>query len=85
LGHSLSKPILLEDGRRLATLQDAADVIHALPLNHRSQLHWEYAAQLLMKAGRHGATPMDRAAAEVQLLLALEAEGLVRRTTSTPS
>jgi hypothetical protein len=76
----LSKPISLEDGRRLVTFQDAADVIHALPSNHQSRPHWDYAAQLLMRAGRLGATPMDRAAVEVQLMLALETEGLIRRS-----
>src|ERR1700689_5554560 len=44
------KPIVLRDGRELATLADARDLMLALPERHQSRPLWQYAAELLIDA-----------------------------------
>jgi hypothetical protein len=48
-------PILLLDGRRLLTLQDAADYIAALPMAEQDAVDWQLAMEtLVIAAGRGG-------------------------------
>jgi hypothetical protein len=67
-------PLPLKDGRRLATLGDAADLIIALPESRRFQTHWQQVAEALLEA----ASAKSVSAGEVrwQLAIALRAEGL---------
>ena len=70
----LSAPIALNDGRTIATLSDAARLVLALPELHGRNPHWQYAGELLIRAAG------DKKAvesAEVQLRIALIAEGLI--------
>jgi hypothetical protein len=59
------KPIVLRDGREIATLADARDLLLLQPKRHQDQPHLQYAVELLV----------DDAAA--QLSRALTAEGLL--------
>jgi hypothetical protein len=70
------KPIVLRDGRELATLADARDLMLALPERHQSRPFWQYAAELLIDAAeRSSRANVDGAWA--QLHRALTAEGLL--------
>jgi hypothetical protein len=69
-------PIKLKDGRTIATLEQARELMLALPERHQSRPFWQYAAELLIEAAERG----DRASvddAASQLSRALAAEGLV--------
>jgi hypothetical protein len=70
----LVAPIILKDGRSLATLADARAFIKSLPDRHRRSENWLYAAGLLMEAavGRNAL-----ASATMQLKVALRVEGLI--------
>jgi hypothetical protein len=48
----LATPILLPRGRKLLTLQDAADYIAALPLAERDAADWQLAMEIRVTAGR---------------------------------
>jgi hypothetical protein len=75
---ALPSPIVLNDGRRLVTLGNAAQAILAVPPLGRNRNNWELASDLLMKAAGEGApTDDDLAALNEQLALALKAEGLI--------
>jgi hypothetical protein len=70
------KPIVLRDGRVIATLDEARTLLLALPERHQSRPHLQHAAELLIEAARRG----DRASvddAASQLSRALAAEGLL--------
>jgi hypothetical protein len=47
-------PILLRDGRKLATLQQAADHVMALPESVQHEAHWQTAIENLIKAAETG-------------------------------
>lgn len=68
-------PILLKDGRTIATLGQARDVMLALPEHRRMKPFWQYAAELLLDAAEQGGGDIDDAWA--QLSRALTAEGLL--------
>ena len=69
----LSSPIVLTDGRRLETLAGARTFIFALPERRLETPHLQLAIQLLDEASRDW---MMVAEAEVQIRIALKAEGL---------
>jgi hypothetical protein len=69
-------PIVLRDGRVIATLDEARTLLLALPERHQSRPFWQYAAELLIDAAeRSNHASIDNAAA--QLSRALAAEGLL--------
>jgi hypothetical protein len=70
------KPLYLNDGRTIATLAEARDVMLALSRLDQTNPHWAPAAELLMKAAYRGRKDpiMDVGA---QLSLALRADGLI--------
>ena len=49
---ALPSPIALNDGRTIATLSDARDLMLGLPELHTRNPHWQYAAELLLKAAK---------------------------------
>jgi hypothetical protein len=70
------RPVVLKDGRKIASLIQARDLIAALPPLHLKNAHWEYATDLVYDAARIS----DDASinmAHGQLLRALKAEGLI--------
>jgi hypothetical protein len=70
------KPLYLNDGRTIATLAEARDIMLALSRLDQTNPHWERAAELLMEAAyRSRKDPILDAGA--QLSLALEADGLI--------
>jgi hypothetical protein len=70
----LAKPIVLKDGRKIATLADARAFV--LSQTDQEQLFWQYAAELLVDAAANGdeRTVED---ARAQLMRALKAERLI--------
>jgi hypothetical protein len=72
----LAAPIVLKNGRKIATLGQARELMLALPERHQLRPFWQYAAELLIDAaGRGDRASVDNAAA--QLSRALSAEGLL--------
>jgi hypothetical protein len=48
-------PIVLDDGRELITLRDAAEYVTTLPKKEQSKPHWQtVAGELMMAAERRG-------------------------------
>jgi hypothetical protein len=72
----LSQPIALIDGRTIATLGEAREMMLSLPPLHRRGTVWRYAAELLNEAAADKAS-VPHADAEAQLMLTLKAEGLI--------
>ncbi len=68
------RPIALKDGRMIATLAEARDVIATLPALHQGAEHWQDADEMLSRAA---AAPSAMDDALAQLLRALKAEGLI--------
>lgn len=48
------EPIVLQGGRKLKTLQQAADYIMKLPENVQRQAHWQTAVENLINAAESG-------------------------------
>jgi hypothetical protein len=70
------KPLYLNDGRTIATLAEARDVMVALSRLDQTNPHWAPAAELLMEAAyRSRKYPIIDVGA--QLSLALKADGLI--------
>ena len=70
------QPLYLNDGRTIATLAEARDVMLALSRLDQTNPHWARAAELLMEAAYRGRKdPILDAGAE--LSLALKADGLI--------
>jgi hypothetical protein len=70
------EPIKLKNGRTIATLGQARELMLALPERHQIRPFWQYAAELLIDAAERG----DRASvddAAAQISRALAAEGLL--------
>jgi hypothetical protein len=65
------RPIVLKDGRKIATLADARDLLLALPEPHRRRPHVVYAAQMLIGAAERRGVANARA----QMSRALIVEG----------
>lgn len=72
----LSAPIVLDDGRRLATLREAADIVLGLPALHRANSHWTHATVLMLAAAESDGEAA-LAAAERQLDIELRGERLL--------
>jgi DNA-binding SARP family transcriptional activator len=72
----LPQTLYLNDGRTIATLAEARDVILALSRLDQTNPHWERAAELLMEAAYRGRLdPIVDVGA--QLSRALRADGLI--------
>ena len=70
----LPKPIVLKDGRTIASLIQARDFLGTIPALHLKNAHWEYSSDLLYDAAHNDdvvGTAYD------QFLRALRAEGLL--------
>jgi hypothetical protein len=73
----LKPPLVLRDGRAIATLADARDVILGLSDYQQRSAYWGYAAILLMKAAQGGQrTAIDDA--YWQVMRALKADRMMR-------
>ena len=70
----LSEPIVLKDGRVIATLNDARVIMRSLPAGSQSSDAWLYAGGLMPEAATSN-VPIGEAAA--QLRRALRADGLL--------
>jgi hypothetical protein len=70
------KPIALRDGRTIATLADAREIVEALPSDHLDSAHWRYASEMLVRAADHN-EKYSTQDARAQLTRALLVEGLV--------
>jgi hypothetical protein len=68
------RPIALKDGRTIATLAEARDVMLSTPSIAQRPAHWRDAAELLLRAAG-SESAMDEAL--WQMLRALKAEGLI--------
>jgi hypothetical protein len=66
-------PIDLPDGRQLATLQDAANYITALPAAEHDLPHWRSAVEVLILSAEHGESGADPMLARIAMLRALQA------------
>jgi hypothetical protein len=71
---ALTTPIKLKDGRTLATLGEAREMMLSVPPLHRRGPVWRYAAEVLNEAAADRASIED---VEDQLTRALQAEGLI--------
>jgi hypothetical protein len=70
------KPLYLNDGRTIATLAEARDIMLALSRLEQTNPYWARAAELLLQAAyRSRKDPILDAGA--QLSLALKADGLI--------
>jgi hypothetical protein len=68
------KPIKLNDGRAIVTLDDARELIATLPPVHQGAEHWQDADEMLSRAATAESAMDDALSA---MLRALEAEGLI--------
>ena len=65
-------PIELPDGRRLATLKDAAEHITGLPASEHDLPHWRAAVAALILSAEHGETGADPMLARIGMMQALQ-------------
>jgi hypothetical protein len=70
----LASPITLKDGRTIATLNQARELMLELPVRHQVRPHWQFTAELLLEATEHNGNIDD---AWAQLSRALTVEGLL--------
>jgi|HubBroStandDraft_4_1064222.scaffolds.fasta_scaffold144462_3 hypothetical protein len=70
----LPEPIVLKDGRVIATLNDARVIMRSLPAASQSRDDWFYAGGLMLEAATADGPIRETAA---QLMRALKAEGLI--------
>jgi hypothetical protein len=68
------EPIILKDGRTIATLGQARNLMLELPVRHQVGPYWQYAAELLLDAAAHKGSLDD---AYHQMTRALTTEGLL--------
>jgi hypothetical protein len=68
------KPIKLNDGRVLNTLDDARELIATLPALKQAEGHWQDAGEMLVRAA---AAPSARDDALAAMVRALKAERLI--------
>jgi hypothetical protein len=71
----LAKPIYLNDGRTVATLAHARDLMLEIPTSQRGAAHWRLAADLVLAAARLGGQEPIRLAG-TQMSRALQADDL---------
>jgi hypothetical protein len=72
----LTSPITLKDGREIATLSQAREMMLSLPLVHRGGEMWRYTAGLLNEAAADNSYA-PHVESEAQLARALRTEGLL--------
>ena len=72
----LPKPVFLNDGRTVATLAQARDILLALPQIRQSNPHWLDAAEQLMEAAHRGGRDVILEAGK-QFSLAMKANDLI--------
>jgi hypothetical protein len=72
----LAIAITLKDGRTIATLSQAREIMLSLPIDHRRGEMWRYTADLLGEAAADNSY-MPNTEAEAQFMRSLEAEGLL--------
>ena len=65
--------IELPDGRRLATLKDAAEYITDLPTSEHDLPHWQAAVATLILSAEHGESGPDPMLARIGMMQALRA------------
>jgi hypothetical protein len=70
-----AKPIILKDGRTIATLREARELILALPERTQQRPQWQYAGELLLNAADQG---VDLTDAWAQLRRVPIVEGMLR-------
>jgi hypothetical protein len=70
------EPIILRDGRELATLREAGEFILALPIRSQKRPSVEHAGELLVRAAAEG-EPEAIGDARHQLMIALRAERMI--------
>jgi hypothetical protein len=73
---TLSEPIVLKDGRTIATLGQAREMLLSLPIAHRRGNMWRYTADLLNKAAADNFY-VPHTEAEAQFMRSLKTEGLI--------
>jgi hypothetical protein len=72
----LATPITLNDGRTIATLGQAREMMLSLPIDHRRGNMWRYTADLLNEAAADNSY-VPHTEAEAQFVRALKDEGLI--------
>jgi hypothetical protein len=70
----LAQPIALKDGRTIATLGQAREMMLSVPPNHRQGAVWRYVAELLTEAAADRASVAE---VEEMLLRGLKGAGLL--------
>jgi hypothetical protein len=70
----LTAPIILKDGRTIATLSEARAIMQSLPDRRQHSERWLYAGALLLDAAVAGGS---LTVARTKLMQALKAEGLI--------
>jgi hypothetical protein len=79
----LAAAITLNDGRTIATLSQAREMMLSLPIAHRRGDMWRNAADLLGKAAADNSY-VTRTEAEAQFIRSLKTEGLLECPATTP-
>jgi hypothetical protein len=69
-------PITLKDGRTIATLSQAREMMLSLPMAHRRGDMWRYTAGLLNEAAADKSY-VAHTEAQAQFMRSLKAEGLI--------
>jgi hypothetical protein len=72
----LATPITLKDGRTIATLGQAREMLLSLPMIHRRGNMWRYTADLLNEAAADN-SHVPHKEAEGQFMRSLKTEGLL--------
>jgi hypothetical protein len=72
----LAVPIKLKDGRTIATLGQAREMMLSLPIAHRRGNMWRYTADLLNEAAADNSY-VPHTEAEAQFMRSLKTEGLI--------
>jgi hypothetical protein len=72
----LATPITLKDGRTIATLSQARELMLSLPITHRRGHMWRYTAGLLNVAADDNSY-VPHIEAEAQFIRSLKIEGLL--------
>jgi hypothetical protein len=53
---ALNQPIVLKDGRAISTLEEARELVRAIPLRYRQGAVWRYVGELMSEAADDRAT-----------------------------
>jgi hypothetical protein len=74
--YKFARPIMLKDGRKIATLAEARDFVLSLPDASQLAPFWQYAVSLMLEVAYRSGKPA-LAGARMQFTAALKAEGLL--------